>query len=231
MNNLFITKGSKLSSNSIKKILFIVFISCMVIQVGGQTEKKDGYVVSYEGTELKTFYGECMHSAYYDRSTEERQSCGGKAPESAPLQVPKTITQTVMINDADGVLFNFDTAILTLYGNTVLTRFIHKIGKNNIVSINIDGYTDAIGTLEYNLKLSKERANSVRNFFVAHGFLADKIATHGYGERDIKVSRACLTKYPHSKPHLHSQLIKCTAADRKVIITIEHAQKVGKTSI
>ena len=142
---------------------------------------------------------------------------------------PQTIVETITINDEDDVLFNFDTAILTLHGNKVLTKFINKTGKDNIMKIVIDGYTDAIGTKEYNLRLSKERADSVKSFFVAHGFLADKIITHGYGEKDVKVSHACLAKYPQHKHRLRTQLIKCAAPDRKVVIMVEHDRQVEKT--
>jgi len=60
----------------------------MAIQVNAQ--KKDGYVVSYEGTELKTFYGECVHTAYYDRDTPEREACGGPPLESALVKTTES---------------------------------------------------------------------------------------------------------------------------------------------
>jgi outer membrane protein OmpA-like peptidoglycan-associated protein len=214
-----------------KKLLFIAFVGGVAIQASAQVEKKDGYVVSYDGTELKTFYGECVHSFYYNRDTEERPECGGipDSPKPNIVSMPKTIIETIIINDENDVLFNFDTEVLTLHGNNVLTKFVNKTGKNNIVKITIDGYTDAIGSAEYNLNLSKERADSVKNFFIAHGFPVDKIITRGYGEKDTKISHACLAKYPQTNPHLRSPLIKCAAADRKVVITVEHDRQVKKT--
>jgi outer membrane protein OmpA-like peptidoglycan-associated protein len=44
------------------------------------------------------------------------------------------------------------------------------------------GYTDSIGTEQYNLKLSMRRADAVKNYLVSKGIPASRIKTEGFGE-------------------------------------------------
>lgn len=48
----------------------------------------------------------------------------------------------------------------------------------------IDGYTDNVGKPETNLQLSKDRAQSVKNYFVSQGIPENKIVANGHGEAD-----------------------------------------------
>lgn len=48
--------------------------------------------------------------------------------------------------------------------------------------IEIAGHTDDVGDDEYNMKLSQERANSVRDYLVKKGIAADRLTAVGYGE-------------------------------------------------
>jgi len=46
----------------------------------------------------------------------------------------------------------------------------------------IEGHTDSVGSLEYNLDLSQKRATNVMNYFIAKGIPAARISSIGYGE-------------------------------------------------
>jgi len=46
----------------------------------------------------------------------------------------------------------------------------------------IEGHTDNVGSDEVNLKVSRERANSVKNYFVSKGISTDRLSAEGYGE-------------------------------------------------
>jgi OOP family OmpA-OmpF porin len=50
------------------------------------------------------------------------------------------------------------------------------------MKILIEGHTDAIGSEEYNLILSKKRAQAVLDFMVSQGVAADRLSSEGYGE-------------------------------------------------
>lgn len=61
------------------------------------------------------------------------------------------------------VLFDFDDADLTTDNISVLEQMVLPNIRSNS-KVNIIGYTDRIGNDEYNLKLSRERAEAVRTF-------------------------------------------------------------------
>jgi outer membrane protein OmpA-like peptidoglycan-associated protein len=54
--------------------------------------------------------------------------------------------------------------------------------------IELGGHTDRRGSADYNLRLSKERAQIAKDYLVKKGISADRIRTKGYGETQLEVS-------------------------------------------
>jgi outer membrane protein OmpA-like peptidoglycan-associated protein len=48
--------------------------------------------------------------------------------------------------------------------------------------LEVDGYTDSVGSEDYNLKLSDQRAEGVRNYLVGQGIVPDDIVSKGFGK-------------------------------------------------
>jgi outer membrane protein OmpA-like peptidoglycan-associated protein len=48
--------------------------------------------------------------------------------------------------------------------------------------VQVEGYTDSVGSDEYNQKLSENRANAVRDFLVTQGVQPTNITAAGYGK-------------------------------------------------
>ncbi len=62
----------------------------------------------------------------------------------------------------------------------ILADFLKKYPKRNVL---IEGFTDSTGSETYNLGLSQQRANAVRNALTAKGITTERITTKGYGEQ------------------------------------------------
>jgi outer membrane protein OmpA-like peptidoglycan-associated protein len=58
------------------------------------------------------------------------------------------------------------------------------IDQNLKAKLSITGYTDAIGSDEYNVDLGFRRARSMQNYFEGKGFPADKIIVESKGEKE-----------------------------------------------
>jgi OOP family OmpA-OmpF porin len=89
------------------------------------------------------------------------------------------------------------------------------VGDPAITDVDINGYTDRIGSQKYNIKLSQRRAEAVRNYLVGKGVEGNRLKAHGLGEANPVVE--C-----HQKKR--SELIACLAPNRRVEveqITIE----------
>jgi outer membrane protein OmpA-like peptidoglycan-associated protein len=50
------------------------------------------------------------------------------------------------------------------------------------IHVEIDGYTDSTGSADFNMRLSQERSDSVRNYLSSQGVNQSVITTHGFGE-------------------------------------------------
>jgi outer membrane protein OmpA-like peptidoglycan-associated protein len=50
------------------------------------------------------------------------------------------------------------------------------------LKLEVEGHTDSVGSDELNMKLSEQRASSVRDFMVQSGIVSSSIASRGFGE-------------------------------------------------
>jgi OmpA-OmpF porin, OOP family len=74
--------------------------------------------------------------------------------------------------------------------------------------IEIRGYTDRIGSPNYNLDLSQQRADAVKTLLIEQGIPADRIIARGMGMEDS------ITQCTNSQPQ--TQLVACLQPDRRV---------------
>ncbi len=83
------------------------------------------------------------------------------------------------------VLFDSDKATLTEADLKELQRAVAFVRKYPDSNIRLDGYTDSIGTDEYNIRLSEKRATAVKKYFIREGGLdRSKITAVGHGKTD-----------------------------------------------
>jgi OOP family OmpA-OmpF porin len=122
--------------------------------------------------------------------------CNDKCPNTAAGTIvgPDGCPQNVVI-DLRGVNFKFDRPKKgeTNIGPTlkapesdsmaILDQAVDTLNRYPQVQIEIDGYTDSVGTDAYNQGLSERRANIVDGYLTAHGISSDRItAVKGFGE-------------------------------------------------
>lgn len=89
----------------------------------------------------------------------------------------------VVLNEST-VNFNFDSAELTSTASSNLDKVIKVFKQNPKTHIMIYGYTDSVGKDEYNMKLSRSRANAVKAYMGSKGIGAKRITSQGMGEAD-----------------------------------------------
>jgi len=79
-------------------------------------------------------------------------------------------------------LFAFDEHELNDKAKASLEKIWGLYDKYGGESMEVQGHTDSKGSLNYNLELSKKRANSVKRWFIERGFEEEKINSVGLGE-------------------------------------------------
>jgi len=75
--------------------------------------------------------------------------------------------------------YRLDRRALNKIGSLART---YQIAKNQIKQITIKGHTNSVGSGQYNLELSHNRAASVKAALLRHGVPNNIIRIHGYGE-------------------------------------------------
>lgn len=81
-----------------------------------------------------------------------------------------------------GILFDFDKATINSGYEHLFSNAIHVLKQNPSLTVEIQGHTDSRGSEAYNLKLSENRAQAVKQHLVDNGISASRLTTKGFGE-------------------------------------------------
>lgn len=89
----------------------------------------------------------------------------------------------VILNE-NTINFGFDSSDLTSTAKSNLDKIAKVFIDNPKTVITIYGYTDSVGKDEYNMKLSRSRANAVRSYLGSKGIGVRRMTAQGMGEAD-----------------------------------------------
>lgn len=84
----------------------------------------------------------------------------------------------------NAVRFDTNKSTLTAGAKANLDKLVSVFNQYPDTNIQIYGYTDSTGAAEYNLKLSGERASSVKSYLATKGISSSRFTTTGLGIAD-----------------------------------------------
>src|SRR5262245_24370962 len=114
------------------------------------------------------------------RATEQARSAA-LTKELSDLKAKQTDLGVVLT--VGDVLFATGKADVAAGGLRSLDKLAEFLKKNPNRNLLIEGHTDNTGAEDFNVKLSQQRANAVRDQLVARGIAAERITTKGYGPK------------------------------------------------
>ncbi|HPR54703.1 MAG TPA: OmpA family protein [Deltaproteobacteria bacterium] len=79
------------------------------------------------------------------------------------------------------IQFDLGKATLREESYPILDEVTDYMKANTGVKMEVQGHTCNLGSAAFNLKLSDQRANTVRNYLVENGVAADRLTAKGYG--------------------------------------------------
>jgi outer membrane protein OmpA-like peptidoglycan-associated protein len=100
------------------------------------------------------------------------------------ISTRETASSLVLTLDSNAIRFDFDKAAIRPGNREVLSRMAGVLMTLQGYQIYVYGYTDDVGSEQYNQKLSERRASAVRDYLVQAGVDSGIVATHGYGKSD-----------------------------------------------
>ena len=121
--------------------------------------------------------------------------CNEEKPQVVDTPVVENIAQPddVLPNDADtlkvgstfilhNIFFDYDKAILLQQSYNELHNLLTILNDHPTMKIEVAGHTDAHGSVEYNQRLSENRARAVVEYLVSHGIDPHRLSFKGYGK-------------------------------------------------
>lgn len=162
----------------------------------------------------------CQYKVLFDKDTYARSfywnpvdPVDGVCPPTAKKPEP-TVKRYTLGADA---LFAFDRgglSDLNPKGKYDLDNLATQLKQfDQLNSVKITGHTDYLGSDAYNLRLSEQRAQTVRQYFIAQGLPANKIYAVGMGESQA-VKQCASTGN-------RSALIACLQPNRRVEVEVD----------
>jgi outer membrane protein OmpA-like peptidoglycan-associated protein len=145
---------------------------------------------------------------YMDKQAAEMQ----KDLEGATIE---RVGEGIKITFASGLLFDTNKAELKQASRDNLTDLARILNKYPDTNILIEGHADATGGEEWNLELSKLRAQSVSNYLAGQQVMETRFTTMGYGE---------------SQPVASNDTADGRAANRRVEVAIYANDKLKKAA-
>jgi OmpA-OmpF porin, OOP family len=148
------------------------------------------------------------------------------APVPAPAPTPAPAPAPVAAKRCDATV-SFSSDEVFEFNKAVLTRAaMAKLDKDVVAQlpqcakvelILVSGYTDRIGSQQYNQKLSEKRADAVKAYLVKKGVNASQIETMGMG-KTLQI-KSC----PDGKDR--KALIACLSPNRRAVVEIKGLAK------
>lgn len=94
------------------------------------------------------------------------------------------VGEGIKITFDSGILFDVNKANLKYNSKTELTKLGTILNKYDDTNILLAGHTDATGSDQYNLELSRRRAQSVSDYLTIQNIITERFTVQGYGESD-----------------------------------------------
>lgn len=108
---------------------------------------------------------------------------GAATSQTAQRPGPRPGSQEDLVaNVGDRVFFDFDKSDLKPEARRTIERWAAWLRQYPNVTVTIEGHADERGTREYNIGLGERRAASAKNYLVAQGVDARRVATISYGK-------------------------------------------------
>jgi outer membrane protein OmpA-like peptidoglycan-associated protein len=137
----------------------------------------------------RTSADDAMRSDVSKNSTEIAKVSSDLAALRGELQSMRTefgakiTAMEGQVSFAFPVHFDFNNATVRPVDQAALDKFASVASKYyNGAHITVEGFADPAGSASYNLRLSKHRADAVRNYITSKGVDGSIVKTVGYGE-------------------------------------------------
>ncbi len=108
-----------------------------------------------------------------------------ESDSSLVAEVPMTYADTLKVGSTfvlHNIFFDYDKATLLQQSYNELHTLLGILQSHPTMKIEICGHTDGHGSIDYNQRLSENRARAVVDYLVSHGIDVRRLSFKGYGK-------------------------------------------------
>ena len=134
----------------------------------------DGCLQDADGDGIPNKTDKCADQPETKNGFEDEDGCPDELPQAV-----KRFTGAIQ-----GIAFDSGKATIKPSSFPTLDAAAKVLAEYQALRVEISGHTDTTGTLERNLQLSKERADSVKLYLAGRGITADRVETRGAGPNE-----------------------------------------------
>ncbi len=125
-------------------------------------------------SELECYTG--VKKVVKPKPVEKKEEVAKVEQKKKPTLVEEHLKITARIH------FDFDKYNIRREYIPILNEVVKTLKENEFVKVRIEGFTDVIGSKEYNDKLALKRAEAVKKYLVSKGIPEEKIEIVGFGK-------------------------------------------------
>lgn len=101
-------------------------------------------------------------------------------PDSEARRIIKSLEDTGEATTR-AILFDFDKSNIRQVSKPILNKLAVYLEQHPKLRLGVEGHTDIIGGMDYNIKLSQRRANAVKAYLVNVGIASGRLKPAGFG--------------------------------------------------
>jgi OOP family OmpA-OmpF porin len=150
-----------------------------IVATSGETERQaEDYAVGIgvgvvTGALVGSLFGHCAFDEHYEEIAPP------PPPPPAPRRAAPAPRRKIILR---GVNFDFDKATIRRDAGDILDEAAEILREQPDIDVSVGGHTDAIGSDQYNERLSERRAQAVGDYLSRHGVDPNRLRARGFGE-------------------------------------------------
>ena len=149
-----------------------------------------------------------------DRMDRQAEKIEEEIPGAEVTRIGEGINVT--FNEDAGVYFDTNKSNVKGTSATTLNKLAQIFQEYPKTNILIEGHTDSAGPEDYNMKLSKQRAESVSNYLISKGIDSNRFTTKWYGE---------------AQPRADNETAEGKAKNRRVELAIVASEELKEEAV
>ncbi len=135
-----------------------------------------------EGAIIGAAVGGVLGNVIGRRMDKQAQEIENELPGAEVNRVGEGIVVT--FDEGSGVKFDTNQSTLNQSSKNTLDQLLNVMNKYSGTEVLVAGHTDSQGAADYNMELSRKRAQSVMDYLATHGIERDRITMTYAGESD-----------------------------------------------